>query len=231
MRITRPGPMNRKEFITSHHGLTEHRMAPGTIPNTLEVQFTLHMISLKQDPLEKLQHKTLFSVLGRHKASLSVGAARTHPLQAHSKNHLGCFSGKTSHLALPRKAWLGQVPHPQGRAVHSPALLQDSNTPVPPKPQNLPQSTAGMCFPVGLTLWLWSCGSQAPVSKEPVQELIREQIGMTLFGKLSWPLVQKKQQMCSPGPLRSCSRVVGGRRILPLSVCWGQSPWRGDTAQ
>lgn len=47
-------------------------MTPGTIPNTLEVQFSLHMISLKQDPVEMLQHKTLFSGLGRHKASLSV---------------------------------------------------------------------------------------------------------------------------------------------------------------
>lgn len=64
--------MNRKEFITSHHGLTEHRMAPGTIPNTLEVQFSHHVISLKQDPVEMLQHKTLFSGLGRHKASLSM---------------------------------------------------------------------------------------------------------------------------------------------------------------
>lgn len=72
LRITRPDPMNRKGFITSHHGLSEHRLAPGTIPNTLEVQFSLHMTSLKQDPVEMQQHKTLFSGLGRHKASLSV---------------------------------------------------------------------------------------------------------------------------------------------------------------
>lgn len=123
-------------------------------------------------------------------------------------------------------AWAGSTSPGQGSASSS-----RTATPAPPKPQNLPQSTAGICFPVGLTLWLWSCGSQAPVSKEPVQELIREQIGMTLFGKLSWPLVQKKQQMCSPGPLGSCSRVVGGRRILPVSLCWDQSPWRGDTPQ
>lgn len=138
------------------------------------------------------------------------------------------FSRQNSHLALPRKAWLGLVPltHPQGEQCIPQALLQESNAPVVHNTQNLPQSTPGSCFPMGLTLWLWGCSSQAPVSYKPVQELIRKQIGITLFGKSSWPLLQKQHQTCSPVLLGSCSCVGRGRRVLPVSLGWDQSPRR-----
>lgn len=149
------------------------RITPGTIPNTLYVQFRLLHYLLPDKTLVKsfvpaAYNSPVSSVFGRHEASLDVQAQATckdsYPLQAPPKTS---FDVHQSKHPLPRTClgWLHlcvqtHFSDTHGRGILQ-ALIQESKTLVLHNTQSLlramlSQPHSKLLFN-GMTLWLWSC--------------------------------------------------------------------------